>query len=297
MSTSSEELGNRFDVGGEWQELGSPVPAALVDARLQLHWAAQVVGAVGHSFGTPEPDDSHTALRWVAGSGMMVGEPVGRDGTLQPALAPARMVLRVLSAADGSALDEFALGGTTLDQAYAWMAQALERHGGGEVAGELTRRDYDMPDHAVGRGTEFRDDDGRAMAEVARWFANASRVLGLVVRARREAQPLRLWPHHFDIGTTLPLLGPVGEEPSVGLGLSPGDQTYPEPYWYVTAWPTPPDPTLPRLAGKGRWHTEGWTGAVLLGTDCVLVGRGPVQASLVSEFLESAIPAAIKLLA
>ena len=45
MSISSEEPGSGFDVGSEWQEVGSPVPAALVDARLQLHWAAQVVGA------------------------------------------------------------------------------------------------------------------------------------------------------------------------------------------------------------------------------------------------------------
>ncbi len=296
MSISSEELGNRFDVGSDWQEVGSPVPAALGDARLQLHWAAQVVGAVGHTFGTPEPDDSHTAPTWVAGSDMMVGQPVGHDLSLQSALAPSRMALRVLSAADGTALDEFLLSGTTLDQAYAWMAQALESHSGGEIAGQLTRRDYDMPDHPVGRGADFHDDDRRAMAEVARWFANASRVLGLVVRARREAQPLRLWPHHFDIGTLIPLLGPVGEEPSVGLGMSPGDQTYPEPYWYVTAWPTPQNPTLPPLAGKGSWHTEGWIGAVLLGTDIVLAGRSPAQASLVGEFLESAIPAAITLL-
>ena len=300
MSISSEELGSRFDLGSDWQEVGSPVPTALVDARLQLHWAAQVVGAVGHTFATPEPDDSHTALTWVVGSGMMVGRPVGRDRAMQPALAPARMALRVLSAADGSALDEFTLNGTTLDQAYTWMAQALERHTGGEVAGELTRRDYDMPDHPVGRkgegGAKFSDDDGRAMAEVARGFTNAGRVFELGVRARPEVQPPLLWPHHFDIGTLIPLLGPVGEEPSVGLGLSPGDHSYPEPYWYVTAWPAPKDPTLPPLAGKGRWHTEGWIGAVLLGTDCALAGRGPAQAYLVNEFLESAIPEAITLL-
>jgi hypothetical protein len=165
------------------------------------------------------------------------------------------------------------------------------------MTGELTRRDYQMPDHAVGRGAEFRDDDRRAMAEVGRWFANAGRVLGLVLRARREALPVRVWPHHFDIGTLIPLLGPVGEEPSVGVGMSPGDQVYPEPYWYVTAGPMPGNPTLPRLAGKGRWHTEGWVGAILLGTDNVLAGRGPAQASLAGEFMESAIPAAMTLLA
>jgi len=296
MSISSEGLQNRFDLGAGWQEVGSPVPGALVDAKLQLHWAAQVVGAVGHTFGSPKPDDSHTALRWVAGSDMMVGEPVGPARTLQPALVPARMLLRLLSSADGSVLEEFALSGTTLDQAYTWMAQALESHTGGDISGELTRRDYDIPDHAVGRGGKFSDDDRRAMAEVGRWFANAGRVLGLVLRARREAKPVRVWPHHFDIGTLIPLLGPVGEEPSVGVGMSPGDHTYPEPFWYVTAWPRPENPTLPRLAGKGHWHTEGWTGAVLLGTDCVLAGRGPAQAALVGQFLESAIPAAMTLL-
>lgn len=297
MSISSEELRNRFDMGSDWQELGSPVPAALVDARLQLHWAAQVVGAVGHTFGSPEPDDSHTALRLVTGSGMMVGEPVGRGRAVQPALAPSRMSLRLLSASDGSTLDEFALSGNTLDQGYAWMAQALESHSSGEMAGELTRRDYDMPDHLVGRGAEFNDDDRRAIAEVARWFVNAARVFGLLLRARPEAHPVRVWPHHFDIGTLIPLLGPVGEEPSVGVGMSPGDRTYPEPYWYVTVWPTPRNPKLPRLAGRGRWHTEGWIGGVLLGTDCVVAGRGHDQASLVGEFLESAIPAAMTLLA
>jgi hypothetical protein len=206
-------------------------------------------------------------------------------------------VLRVLSSADGSAVDEFSLSGATLDQAYEWMARALESHSGGEITGELTRRDYDMPDHAVGRGAVFRDDDRRAIVEVARWFANASRVFRRVVRDRREAQPVRVWPHHFDIGTLIPLLGPVGEEPSVGVGMSPGDHACAEPYWYVTAWPTPQNPRLPPLAGKGRWHTEEWIGAVLRGTDCVLVGRGPAQAALVGEFLESAIPAAVTLLA
>ena len=65
----------------------------------------------------------------------------------------------------------------------------------------------------------------------------------------------------------------------------------------VTAWPMPGDPRLPRLAGKGRWHTEGWIGAILLGTDCVLAGRGRAQAARVGQFLESAIPAAVTLLA
>ena len=45
------------------------------------------------------------------------------------------------------------------------------------------------------------------------------------------------------------------------MGLSPGDGTFAEPYFYLLPWPSPPG-ELPKLDG-GHWHTEGWTGAVL----------------------------------
>lgn len=54
---------------------------------------------------------------------------------------------------------------------------------------------------------------------------------------------------------------------SVGVGLSPGDSGYPEPYVYVTPWPYPTG-ELPALPW-GHWHTEGWTGAVLRGSALV----------------------------
>ena len=50
---------------------------------------------------------------------------------------------------------------------------------------------------------------------------------------------------------------------SVGAGMSPGDGTYGEPYFYVSPWPYPEQNVLPALKGKGFWHTEGFTAAVL----------------------------------
>ena len=58
------------------------------------------------------------------------------------------------------------------------------------------------------------------------------------------------------------------EARSVGVGMTPGDGGYPEPYFYVTPWPYPNPEVLPRLA-TGSWHTEGWTGAVLTGTEAL----------------------------
>lgn len=296
MSISSDQMLSRYDAGEGWREVGSPIPTSLVDARLQLHWAAQVVAAVGHNLLPARPDDSHTALQWVDGPGMMIGHAVSGTRHVQAALHPARLALRLLAAENGSVLEELYLSGSSLDQAYQWMGEAVARHSGRPEARKLERRDYEMPNHPVGRGARFSDRDRSALGELARWFGNGSRVMRTIVRARREAHTVRIWPHHFDIGTIIPLLGPVGEEPTVGVGLSPGDGYYPEPYFYVNAWPAPEEEALPTLPGMASWHTQDWTGAVLLGTYCALAGRGEAQSAMVARFIESAVPAAITLL-
>ena len=109
---------------------------------------------------------------------------------------------------------------------------------------------------------------------------------------------MRLWPHHFDIATLWTLDAGVDAEEarSVGMGLSPGDGTYAQPYWYVTPWPYPQATAeeLPPLPA-GRWHAEarngGWTGAVLLGEELV-VQTDPV--STAQSFVQEACAAALQ---
>ena len=48
-----------------WRPVGTISPDALVDARLQLHHAAQLVAAVGATLLPPRPDDGHPNLGWI----------------------------------------------------------------------------------------------------------------------------------------------------------------------------------------------------------------------------------------
>lgn len=68
--------------------------------------------------------------------------------------------------------------------------------------------------------------------------------------------PVRCWPHHFDIAT----LHMLGDGKTIGIGLSPGDDSIRDPYWYVNLWPYPHPSRLQPLQ-FGMWFTEGWTGA------------------------------------
>ena len=50
---------------------------------------------------------------------------------------------------------------------------------------------------------------------------------------------------------------------SVGIGLSPGDATFPEPYFYTNPWPRPALDSLPDAESPRRWHTDGFASVIV----------------------------------
>lgn len=95
---------------------------------------------------------------------------------------------------------------------------------------------------------------------------------------REETSPIQVWPHHFDLsmiwlpGHKVADQDPANEEyadKQMNFGFAFGDDSFAEPYFYVTAYPLPaalPGTTLP--AGS-TWKSEGFSGAVLLYRDLV----------------------------
>jgi len=233
-----------------WQTLGSVAPRSLVEARLQLHWAAQVLGAAADGYLPHQSDDSHTAMDW-------------RDGAL---VGKTGVTLRVHALELVAAGQTLALDGTTLAAAMEWTSDRL---GGGRV---IRVRDYDMPMHPVGtdRAKFQRGPIADALAELARYFGSASELLA-------HYAPCVVWPHHFDLGGTIAL----GSQRELGIGMSPGDRSYAEPYLYVTPPQIKPGATMPPLAGGGHWSTQ-FVGAVL--TNLMLAGEPGARA-----FVEAAI--------
>ncbi|MEJ2236807.1 MAG: hypothetical protein P8X82_00785 [Gemmatimonadales bacterium] len=283
----------------DWQALGGVAPDALVETRIQLHWAVQVVGAVPLAVLEQAPDFSHANLGWIAEDAAFVTRQVGASPPVRVGLDLLNFDLTVRDAADG-VVDTLRLEGKTLDDGYGWIAEMMGRYGVGDVAPEdLHRPDQDFPDHVVRAGAPFTGGEAVARAELAHWYDNTLLLLSTVVRDYDNASPVRTWPHHFDMATLITLESAEDPEEmrSVGVGMVPGDVSYPEPYLYATPWPVPASPDMfPRLEGGGTWHTEGWVGAVLTGSTLVVAGDDPVaQAEQAQAFLASAIPAACEI--
>ncbi|PZS01984.1 MAG: hypothetical protein DLM69_04470 [Candidatus Chloroheliales bacterium] len=272
-----------------WQPLGEVAPDQLVDARLQLHHATQIAAAVGTSLAAPLADYSHTSLEWLAGPAVLAGGLIEGTPPFRAALRPADLMLLLLDADERIIADDM-LNGKTLASGLDWMRRQVGAFGAdGAKVEPPSYQPGEFPSHPVGEGRTF-ELDPLAFAELAHYYADADLLLrDLAVREPR-ASAVRCWPHHFDIATLIKLDDTEGEQArTIGVGLSPGDAGYTEPYFYVTPWPYPEVSKLPPLP-LGGWHTEGWVGAVLTAS-ALLAGDNEGQEQRASGFMAQAVAA------
>jgi hypothetical protein len=287
------DLQRRRNVPHTWTALEAVDPVLLMSARLSLHYAAQIPGAYGNSLVPPEPDDGHTALVWSPDARLL---STGCSASGHRLGLRASTMALVLLDADGRQLRHISVVGRTLSEAYAWLDDALLE--AGAATAEILARGYDLPAHPLARGAAFEAIDERALVQVERWFENAATVLSGFGRQRTGVSAVRCWPHHFDLAVLVKLDDDPDHEnaPSVGVGFSPGDPTYPEPYIYVTPWPYPQNPEVAEPAGGGHWHREDWFGAVLPWSQITRSPDGLQQGGRVREFIESAFAMASELI-
>ncbi|MEM9189775.1 MAG: hypothetical protein AAGF12_11400 [Myxococcota bacterium] len=222
-----------------WCSVADPIDG---DERLEAHWAAQLVAAPGTSLTPPAADYRHTALTVTCG-GMLAGALVDDR---RAAIDLRRLDLCWLQ---GDTSKRFPLIGQTLSAGLGWLSLAF--------GAELVRPTHELPAHPVGEGAAF----ARRSPGLAQWFMNAELVLHAFGQEHHVTP--RCWPHHLDIAVLIPLDEETGEDArSIGVGMSPGDDTFDQPYFYVTPWPYPSAERLPTLV-QGAWHTEGFVAAVL----------------------------------
>lgn len=242
-----------------WHAVGTVKTKTLVDSRLQAHWAVQIPAAAGDGHLEQRDDDSQSNLGWNDEHQALLGQilPNGMRTGIRVADLTVLLVEANLHLADS-----FSLDGITMRAGLEQLSIRLTAHG--LPSKKLQVRDYDIPTHAVANGELFLTDTA-GLTELSNWFANAHQLFGAFVLNEPAAGAVRCWPHHFDMATLInfdPEKEPENAR-SVGVGLSPGDANYPEPYFYVNPWPYPEPSHLPPLTGSGHWHTDGWIGAVL----------------------------------
>jgi len=275
----------RFD----WSKMGRTPPMALVEARNLAHHAAQWPAKAARANLSAVPDDSHSAFTWDASHAALVSRVLpAKGGGVRVGIRMARLELIVTSG--DSVLDAFQFDGKTDAAAGAWIDSKL--HALGLKPAGSVNLPYALPDPAGGRHLALGM-LGRELGELSRWFSGPAEVLeefvGRLAGLRPGPGPLLCWPHHFDMATLVRLDAGAGKSArSVGVGVSPGDEFYAQPYVYVSPWPRL-EGSLPDLPPPGHWHTEGFFGAVVTGEEILAMkDRGRALLAFITGAFEIA---------
>ncbi len=150
------------------------------------------------------------------------------------------------------------------------IAQAVSDFMCANGVGPAELESFATADRATTGWQDFSAPQSESMGQVLRSVATAMEMFRAGVR--EETSPVQLWPHHFDLsmiwlpGEKIPGQDPMDEEYSdkqMNFGFAFGDESISEPYFYVTAYPTPDAMAATELPAGSEWKTDGFNGAVL----------------------------------
>lgn len=282
-----------------WEYLSLPASASLNEAIRQLHHAAQLVALLGDSLLPKADDDSQSSMQWSDAVGGLLGLPLPLKPKVRAVLLHESFELRLVDE-QLRPLEGLHLMGQTPAEALDWLRETIARLGG-DARSVRPVKHFTLPSHPLDRGAAFAKPAPELLQELARHRHNADRLLHDLAASFDHASAIRIWPHHFDTGLVLTVaLDPDGQaRQTVGVGLAIPDEQFDEPYWYVNHWSAGGDLVyngLPDLPGGGRWHHNGWTGAVLHLSHLLQADDAPAQQAQAQHFLRAAVNASLEIL-
>jgi hypothetical protein len=242
-------------------------PTALGHARAVAHAAAQPLTKAARANLPAAPGDSHSNLGWSRDLAMFLTHPMPAvSGPVQVGLSLAPLVMTLMQS--GQRIAELALSGESLTEVESWLDDQLKT--AGLKSASVIKVTYDMPQDVT--SLVVFPANGPDLAVMAAWFSLASTALDALIAdlagTSAKTSEIRCWPHHFDIATYVSLeAGDAETAKGVGVGLSPGDGSYDQPYFYANPWPHLDVASLPSPVTPGHWHTDGFVGAIATGQE------------------------------
>lgn len=245
---------------------------ALTTARQLCHTACQWPSLAARANLPAVADDSHSNLGWHIQHQALLSHSLGGNATGQRNETSLWRVgfcfadAALLWLRDEQIEDRLPLStpdkGLDNTSAPAWLDRHLSLVGLDPTSSAELPYTLTAPDN----GANFAGVSAATKALGDR-YAQAQQVFNSIVTAHRDiaVQPpqIRCWPHHFDLAVLFSLEeGDPETARSIGLGLSPGDETYAEPYFYCSPWPAPQPASLPDPMAPWHWHTQGFTSLV-----------------------------------
>ena len=272
----------------EWKPLTIAFNEDLRDALQQQHHAAQFIAFVGRHLIPQQADDSNTNMQYLPEQGLLAGNELSNG--LRVVLQLTDLKLYFVDQ-EGNCKNEISLNGKSKQMVFEELKKTLASLGI-DVSKFKNKLHYEIPTHKLDKGAAFSINDKKYFQESTFYRHNAEIVLNEIAHANDQAEPVRVWPHHFDTGTLILVAHNEGKlSKSIGLGWAIPDSMVDEPYYYLSFWSENSIEGLKKLnpLDAGEWKIPTWNGAVLKHSEIIKQTSAETQFKLVESFFHQGI--------
>lgn len=249
----------------DWKAFDGDIgPKSLFTTRAQTHRAIQAIAAVGRKFLAQSDNDENASLSWVPGLSRLAGKWVSGNIVFRASLSFEDFVVYLVDEKI-NVIASFSLIGKTQNQLLIWLEEQIGKLG--LDATDLTLNlPYKIQEYKFDKNTQYSVDP-KNLVELSKYFLNSYiSIRELAKKRQKEDAQIITWPHHFDQALQM-LIKDTGDAETnsvVSLGMSPGDEEFDQPYFYVNSWPHVDTSKFEDLPDGAIWHEGSWTGGVLL---------------------------------
>ncbi|NOQ23828.1 MAG: hypothetical protein GQ564_00560 [Bacteroidales bacterium] len=277
------------DIFLEWKLLTSQFNIDLQEALLQQHHAAQFIAMVGKYLVPQQADDSNTNMLYSLEQELLIGNKLSNG--MHIALHLADLKLNIEDE-NFSSKHEISLKGKTKNQVFNELKQVLEKFDI-NVTSLVNELHYEIPAHNLDKGLVFNILDMESFRENTFYRINAEIIINDIASDFDSASTVRIWPHHFDTGSYIPLEFDAKNEitKSINIGWAIPDEMINEPYYYLSLWTKNTVVDFNKLPAPdaGEWITTGWNGGILKLSDILKKTSSKSQYDHVKTFFNSGI--------
>ncbi len=273
----------------KWQHLSIPFNGTLNNVLRQQHHAAQFIALVGRYLIPQKPDVSNINMQYHIEKEILLGNQLPNG--LYIGVKIIDLKVQILNV-EFEIVKELSLSGKTFNEAFQEFKVILKNFGV-DVSGLINKQPFELSTESLKDGKYFSVDNIEENKETQNYRYNAEMVIGEIANGFNDAAPVRIWPHHFDTGTIIPVShnekGEVSQ--SIGLGWAIPDSMVTEPYYYLSFWSENPFKIIKGFTplNVGKWIIPNWNGAVLKLSEILKQKSAQEQYEMVKAFFTQGI--------
>lgn len=220
-----------------------------------IHLAAQYLAAAGISFLDKAQDDSHTNVGWNSSEARMETHVFNADNQLAINVKTAH--LEWLKS--GLKESEMNLQGSKHSDILVWISDQVTNN---EIPKKFDYQfHYELPYANITNDYIF-DFNAEALVDISNRLDLGQQVFEDFISTNKLDSPIRIWPHHFDLG----IYTSLNKDASIrmGAGLAIPDSLVDDLYYYASGYNNGSAVVTKDFSGltNGDWRAD-WNGATL----------------------------------